>query len=145
MRKFADKEGTLTIGERDPRVTFVGYHLRRYKLDELPQLINVLLGNMSMVGPRPDVRKYVDYYPKQYLRVLAVKPGITDYASLEYIEENKLLVESNDPHTKYINEIVPKKLELNLQYVENRSLKEYFKIISYTIKAIMNIKSFKNK
>ena len=97
MQLNADKAGLLTVGGRDPRVTSIGYFLRKYKLDELPQLLNVLFGSMSLVGPRPEVRKYVDLYNAEQQKVLSVKPGITDYASIEYSEENELLAKSKDP------------------------------------------------
>ena len=97
MYSDAEKKGLLTVGGRDPRITPVGYYLRKFKLDELPQLFNVLIGDMSLVGPRPEVRKYVEMYTPLQKQVLNVKPGITDYASLEYINENELLAKSNDP------------------------------------------------
>ena len=110
MQLNADKAGLLTVGGRDPRVTSIGYFLRKYKLDELPQLLNVLFGSMSLVGPRPEVRKYVDLYNAEQQKVLSVKPGITDYASIEYSEENELLAKSKDPEKTYIEEIMPAKL-----------------------------------
>ena len=105
----ADKKGLITIGGRDPRVTRSGYFLRKYKLDELPQLINVLRGDMSLVGPRPEVRKYVDMYNAEQRKVLSVKPGITDYASIQYINENEVLAESDDPEKTYVESLCPKK------------------------------------
>ena len=113
MKKNSDKLGLLTVGGRDPRITAIGFYLRKYKLDELPQLINVLIGDMSLVGPRPEVRKYVDLYNDEQKKVLLVKPGITDYASLEYFSENDLLAKSTDPEATYIKEIMPAKLNLN--------------------------------
>lgn len=137
MKKNADKLGLLTVGGRDPRITAIGYYLRKYKLDELPQLINVFIGNMSLVGPRPEVRKYVDLYNDEQKKVLLVKPGITDYASLEYFSENDLLAKSADPETTYIKEIMPAKLELNKKYISEMGLSTDLKIIFGTIKRIV--------
>lgn len=133
----ADKKGLITIGGRDPRVTRSGYFLRKYKLDELPQLINVLRGDMSLVGPRPEVRKYVDMYNAEQRKVLSVKPGITDYASIQYIDENEVLAESDDPEKTYVEVIMPEKIRYNMKYIENRSLKEYFNIIFMTLGKIV--------
>lgn len=133
MKINADKNGFLTIGEKDNRITKSGYYLRKYKIDELPQLINVFIGNMSLVGPRPEVRKYVDLYSDEQRKVLLVKPGITDYASIEYVNENELLAESEEPETTYIKEIMPEKIKLNMKYINNQSVNEYFKIILLTI------------
>ena len=91
MRIGADKQGLITVGGRDPRITQVGYFIRKYKLDELPQLFNVLKGDMSLVGPRPEVRKYVELYTDEQRKILSVRPGITDYASIEYVDENTIL------------------------------------------------------
>lgn len=118
MRKDADKVGKLTVGMRDPRITKVGYFLRKTKLDEFPQFLNVLKGQMSIVGPRPEVREYVDHYTKAQYEILSVRPGITDYASLEYFNENKLLGESEDPQKTYIEEIMPAKIMLNRKYLD---------------------------
>lgn len=137
MYKDADKKGLLTVGGRDPRVTAIGYYLRKYKLDELPQLFNVLFGTMSLVGPRPEVRKYVDLYTPNQQRVLLVKPGITDFASLEYINENDLLAASSNPEETYINEIMPAKLALNLKYIDAQSFAVDVKVILDTIKKIV--------
>lgn len=137
MRTGADKGSLITIGGRDPRVTRSGYYIRRYKLDELPQLINVLKGDMSLVGPRPEVRRYVDLYNDEQLRVLDVRPGITDYASIEYMDENELLEKSSNPDKTYIEEIMPAKLLLNLKYIENPSLGQYFRIIFLTFYKII--------
>lgn len=136
MRKNSDKLGLLTVGDRDPRVTPIGRFLRKYKLDEIPQLFNVLKGDMSIVGPRPEVKKYVDLYTEEQRKVLQVRPGITDYASLSYIDENEILADSDDPEKTYIEEVMPAKIELNFKYIENRSLKEYFKLIFLTIGSI---------
>jgi lipopolysaccharide/colanic/teichoic acid biosynthesis glycosyltransferase len=133
----SDKKGLLTVGGRDPRVTKVGYYLRKYKLDELPQLFNVLFGSMSLVGPRPEVRKYVNLYSKEQMLVLSVKPGITDFASLEYINENDLLAKSNNPEETYINEIMPAKLALNAKYINQQGVFVDLKIIFNTILKII--------
>jgi lipopolysaccharide/colanic/teichoic acid biosynthesis glycosyltransferase len=137
MRIDADKKGLLTVGERDPRVTRVGYYLRSYKIDELPQLLNVLKGDMSLVGPRPEVRKYVALYNKEQKKVLSVKPGITDYASIEYSNENEILGKAENPEQVYINEIMPAKLHLNLKYIAEKSLGTDFKIIFRTFRKII--------
>ena len=133
MRIDADKAGLLTVGGRDSRITTAGYYLRKYKLDELPQLINVLIGNMSLVGPRPEVRKYVDLYTETQQKVLTVRPGITDMASIAYKNENELLAASADPEKTYIEQVMPEKLKLNLLFIEKPSLANYFKIIFKTI------------
>jgi len=134
----ADKNGLITVGERDPRVTRAGYFFRKYKLDELPQLVNVLQGNMSLVGPRPEVRKYVEMYTPEQRKVLSVKPGLTDYASILYIDENKVLAKSDDPERTYIDIIIPEKIRYNIKYIEHQSVKEYFKIIFLTISRIFS-------
>ena len=136
MRTDADRLGLLTVGARDPRVTRVGYYLRKYKIDELPQLLNILLGDMSFVGPRPEVRKYVDLYNNEQKKVLSVRPGLTDYASIAYINENEILEKANDKEQTYINEIMPEKIKLNMKFIQNPSLYQYFKIIFLTIKSI---------
>ena len=133
----ADKKGLITVGGRDPRITRSGYFIRKYKLDELPQLINVLLGDMSLVGPRPEVRKYVDLYTDEQQKVLSVKPGITDYASIEYMDENEILGKSNDPEKTYIEEIMPEKIKYNMKYIQNKNVSEYFKIIFLTLLKIV--------
>lgn len=133
----ADKNGLITVGGRDPRITRSGYFIRKYKLDELPQLINVLLGDMSLVGPRPEVRKYVEFYTDEQQKVLSVKPGITDYASIEYMDENEILGKSSDPEKTYIEEIMSEKIKYNMKYIQNKSLMEYFKIIFLTILKII--------
>lgn len=137
MKIDADKKGLLTVGGRDPRITNIGYYLRKYKLDELPQLINVFIGDMSLVGPRPEVRKYVDLYNIEQQQVLSVKPGITDYASIEYFNENELLGKSENPEEIYTNEIMPAKLALNLKYINEYSTLTDVKIILTTIKRIV--------
>jgi len=137
MKPFSEKDGKLTIGARDPRITRVGYILRKYKLDELPQLFNVLLGHMSVVGPRPEVPEYVSHYDKVQLRVLEVKPGITDYASLSYFTESEMLAKSSDPRKTYLEEIMPAKLALNLEYIARRSFTEDMRVIGKTIQHIV--------
>ncbi len=138
MHTGADKKGLLTVGGRDPRVTGVGYYLRKYKLDELPQLFNVLFGSMSFVGPRPEVRKYVALYNDEQRRVLNIKPGITDYASLEYFSENDLLAKSANPEQTYIQEIMPAKLALNSKYIAEQGLLTDLRIILRTLRKIVS-------
>lgn len=137
MRTDADKKGLLTVGGRDSRITRMGYFIRKYKVDELPQLLNVLIGDMSLVGPRPEVRRYVDMYNEQQKMVLSVKPGITDYASIEYSNENELLGKASDPEKVYIEEIMPIKLNLNLKYIAEQGLITDLKIIFKTIGKII--------
>lgn len=133
MRVNADKAGLLTVGGRDNRITNAGFYLRKFKLDELPQLVNVLTGDMSLVGPRPEVRKYVQLYNDEQKKVLQVRPGITDLASIAYKNENELLAQSADPEKTYINEVMPEKLRLNQQFIENPTIKNYFTIIFKTV------------
>ena len=116
MRPNAELQGKLTVGARDPRVTRVGAFVRRYKFDEFPQFINVLRGDMSVVGPRPEVMEYVRHYTAEQRKVLDYKPGITDLASISYFEENKLLAKSRDPERTYLEEIMPNKIRINLKY-----------------------------
>jgi lipopolysaccharide/colanic/teichoic acid biosynthesis glycosyltransferase len=132
MHPDADKRGLLTVGGRDPRITNAGYFLRKYKLDELPQLINVLMGSMSFVGPRPEVRRYVDLYNAEQKNVLNVQPGITDYASIEYSDENELLAKAADPEKEYINTVMPAKLKLNLKYIDEAGILTDLKILWLT-------------
>lgn len=129
MKLNADKTGTLTVGMRDPRITQIGYFLRKFKLDEFPQFINVLLGEMSIVGPRPEVKEYVDLYTDSQREILNVKPGITDIASLEYFKENELLGQSNDPRKTYIEEVMPAKIELNKTYLKTPTIGKDIQII----------------
>ena len=137
MKTDSEKKGFLTIGNKDNRITKVGYYLRKYKLDEFPQLINVLKGDMSIVGPRPEVRKYVDMYNEQQLKVLSVRPGLTDFASIEYMNESELLSKSDKPEETYISEIMPAKLSINLIYIEKKSfLTDCIIIIKTIIKII---------
>ncbi|MBN4072128.1 sugar transferase [Flavobacteriales bacterium AH-315-E23] len=133
MRVSSEPGNQLTMGHSDPRITGFGKFLRRYKLDELPQLFNVLLGDMSIVGPRPEVRKYVDQYTEQQKKVLTVRPGITDYASLEYVDEGTILEQAEDAEKEYTNVVLPKKLELGIKYVEERSFLKDLSIIFRTL------------
>lgn len=137
MRTGADKKGLLTVGGRDSRITRMGYFIRKYKIDELPQLLNVFLGDMSLVGPRPEVRKYVDLYNEKQKAVLCVKPGITDYASIEFSNENELLGKAENPEQVYIDEIMPAKLKLNLKYIDEQGIITDLKIIFKTIGKIV--------
>ncbi len=137
MRVNADRQGLLTVGGRDPRVTSVGYYLRRSKIDELPQLFNVLIGDMSLVGPRPEVKKYVDLYTDEQKQVLSMRPGITDYASIKFFNENDLLSHSAEPEQTYINEVMPVKLKLNLKYMKEKNLVTDLMIIFETFKRII--------
>lgn len=121
MKMGSDKKGLITVGGRDPRVTRSGYYIRKYKLDELPQLINVFIGDMSLVGPRPEVRKYVNLYTKEQMHVLDVRPGITDMASICYRNENELLEAADDPETYYREVVMQDKLRINLEYVKTHS------------------------
>lgn len=118
----SDKLGLLTLGEEDSRVTKIGYYLRKYKIDELPQLINVLIGNMSFVGPRPEIRKYVNYYSKIDMEILNIKPGITGYATIKYINESEILEQSTNPEKLYIEEIMPDKIKLNKIYINKNNI-----------------------
>ncbi len=136
MRKNAESKGQLTVGMKDNRITRSGYFIRKYKIDELPQLVNVFLGEMSVVGPRPEVPKYVLLYNEEQQNVLSIKPGITDFASIEYVRENELLSQSPNPEKTYIEEIMPAKLSLNLKYVREQSFLTDMKIILQTVKAI---------
>ena len=136
MRLGSDKDSQITIGERDSRITRSGIIIRKYKLDELPQLINVFTGDMSFVGPRPEVPKYVDLYTEAQRHVLDVRPGITDMASIKYINENELLGKANNPEDYYIHTIMPDKLSINLEYVKNNSFIDDVTIIFKTLSKI---------
>ncbi len=134
MKINADKLGLITVGMKDPRITRSGAFIRKYKLDELPQLLNVFNGQMSLVGPRPEVRKYTEQYSlANQMIVLSVKPGITDIASIEYSKENELLSGVNDPEKYYIDVVMPAKIRLNLNFIENPTLSNYLRIIIKTI------------
>jgi len=137
MRNDASKSGLLTVGGRDPRITRIGFYLRKFKIDEIPQLVNILKGEMSIVGPRPEVRKYVNLYTPRQMEVLNVRPGLTDLASIKYVNENDILGKSDDPEKTYIEKIMPEKIELNLQYIENQSFIYDIKLIFKTFGAIL--------
>ena len=136
MRAGSDKKGQLTIGN-DSRVTGIGKFLRKSKLDELPQLLNVLQGDMSVVGPRPEVQRYVSLYSAEQLKVLSVKPGLTDLASIEYIDEQKILGQAEDHDKEYVEVVMPAKLALNLEYIERRSFRYDLRLIFKTIGKIL--------
>lgn len=133
----SDKKGLITIGGNDSRITQMGLFIRKYKIDELPQLFNVFIGDMSLVGPRPEVRKYVDLYSPEQFKVLNVKPGITDYSSIEYVDENEILGSVTNPEQIYIERIMPDKIRLNMRYIDNKSVKEYLKLIFLTLREII--------
>ena len=136
MRVGSDKKGLITVGGRDPRVTRSGYYIRKYKLDEFPQLINVFKGDMSLVGPRPEVRKYVDLYTPEQMHVLEVRPGVTDLASIRYRNENELLAKASDPEQYYRDIVMQDKLRINLEYVRNHS---FFCDIALIFKTFLSI------
>ena len=133
MRTGSDKGSQLTIGGRDPRVTRAGYWLRKFKIDELPQLINVFVGDMSLVGPRPEVRRYVDLYTPEQMHVLDVRPGITDAASIKFRNESEFLKQVDDPEKHYVEVLMPMKLDLYLQYVNYHSFKGDIRLILETL------------
>lgn len=137
MRPDSDKLGLITVGGRDPRVTRSGYYIRKYKLDEFPQLINVFIGDMSLVGPRPEVRKYVDMYTTEQMRVLSVRPGITSLASIRYRNENDILAATDDPDRCYIEQVMPDKLAIDLEYVDRATLWNDIKLIFSTFRKII--------
>lgn len=139
MHINADKLTAITVGMRDPRITRAGYYIRKFKLDELPQLINVLKGEMSLVGPRPELKKFTDLYTPEQRKVLDVRPGITDYASLQFRNENELLEGKEDPVGFYIQEIMPVKLQLNLRYIAEQSLWVDVMILVRTVLAIVGV------
>ena len=137
MRVGSDKGSLVTIGGRDPRITRSGYFIRKFKLDELPQLINVFVGDMSLVGPRPEVRHYVDYWTEEQMHVLDVRPGITDPASIKFRNENELLAQAEDPEKYYIEVIMQDKIKLYLEYVANHNLWYDIKLIFQTFWVIV--------
>ena len=137
MRVGADKGSLVTIGGRDPRVTRSGYFIRKFKIDELPQLINVFIGDMSLVGPRPEVRHYVDYWTPEQMHVLDVRPGITDPASIKFRNENELMGQAENPEEYYIHVIMQEKIKLYLEYVANASFLYDLKLILQTFKVIV--------
>lgn len=136
MYSDSERHGLLTVGNNDLRITRSGRYIRNHKIDELPQLINVLKGDMSMVGPRPEVRKYVDLYNDDQKKILMVRPGITDFASIKFANENEILGKVEDPERYYVDVLMPEKLKLNLRYTENRNLLNYFSIIFRTLFSI---------
>lgn len=137
MRPDSDKLGLITVGGHDPRVTRSGYYIRKYKLDEFPQLINVFVGDMSLVGPRPEVRKYVDLYTPEQMRVLSVRPGITSLASIRYRNENEILAQAVDPDRCYIEQVMPDKLAIDLEYVNRATFWNDIKLIFSTFREII--------
>lgn len=137
MRIGADKGSLVTIGERDPRVTHSGYYIRKFKIDELPQLINVFIGDMSLVGPRPEVRHYVNYWTPEQMHVLDVRPGITDPASIKFRNENELMKQATNPEDYYINVIMQEKIKLYLEYVKNANFWYDIKLIFLTFWVIV--------
>ena len=137
MRTNADQSGRLTVGMKDSRITKVGVFIRKYKLDEFPQFLNVLNGSMSVVGPRPEVREFVELYTLEQKKILEVKPGITDYASLEYFNENEILAKSSDPKKTYIKEVMPHKIKINQKYIDKPTIGHDLKIIGKTIRRII--------
>ncbi len=139
MRPDSDKKGLLTVGMNDSRITKTGLFIRKYKLDEIPQFINVLKGEMSIVGPRPEVKKYTDLYTNEQRKILNVKPGITDYASLEYFKENEILAQAAHPEEAYIQEVMPDKIRLNQKYLNNPTLGHDIKIIWKTLLKVLGV------
>ncbi|QIL41811.1 sugar transferase [Pedobacter sp. HDW13] len=137
MKVVQSNNSLLTIGNHDNRITKIGYWLRKYKLDELPQLLNVLKGQMSFVGPRPEVRKYVNMYSEEQRYVLSIKPGITDWASVEFCNENELLQHAEDPENYYIERIIPAKIKQNMRYIRQHDIFTDFKIIWLTLNRIV--------
>ena len=133
MRVLSESKGLLTLGDNDNRITKIGYFLRRYKIDEFPQLINILKGDMSFVGPRPELRYYVNFYSPDDLQIFAVRPGITGLASLKYRNEVELLKAAENPEAYYINTIIPDKLKYNKMYIKNRNFFFDLKLIGLTI------------
>lgn len=137
MVSGASRLGQLTVGFHDPRITRVGFWLRKYKLDELPQLLNVLKGDMSFVGPRPEVRRYVELYNDQQQRVFDVRPGLTDWASIQFCNENELLAKAKDPENYYVQKIIPVKLSQNLAYIDHHDLRTDLLIMALTLRRIV--------
>ena len=138
MRVGADKGSLVTIGGHDPRITRSGYYIRKFKFDELPQLINVFVGDMSLVGPRPEVRHYVDYWAPEQMHVLDVRPGITDPASIKFRNENELMEKAEDPEKYYIEVIMQEKIRLYLDYVQHHSFIGDFGLILKTFWVIVS-------
>ena len=136
MVKNADKKGIGVSSHNDSRITSIGKFLRKFKIDEIPQIFNVLMGNMSLVGPRPELLKYAEYYMDDYSEILKVKPGITDYASLKFRNESELLKNTSDNEKFYINKILPEKIQLYKKYLKEANLKTDLRIIFSTFKAL---------
>lgn len=136
MREDAPEGVSLTLGDVDPRLTPQGRFMKKFKIDELPQLVNVWRGDMSFVGPRPEVKKYVDKYSVEQKRTLTVRPGITDPASVKYRNESQLLATAENPEEFYINVIMTDKLDISLRYIDRMSMLEDARIICATIKAV---------
>lgn len=136
MYENSERKGQITIGSNDKRITRVGRFIRKYKMDELPQLFNVFKGDMSLVGPRPEVPKYVEKYSEYQMRVLSVRPGITDYASIYFSNENDILAHKDNPEEYYVKFLIPQKIRLNMIYIKNYNILVYFKIIFTTIRKI---------
>ncbi|WP_455785960.1 sugar transferase [Butyricimonas faecihominis] len=137
MRPDSDKLGLITVGGHDPRITRSGYYIRKYKLDELPQLINVFIGDMSLVGPRPEVRKYVNMYTSEQMHVLDVRPGITSLASIYYRNENDILAAAENPDKFYVEKVMPDKIAIDLEYVDKANLMTDIKLILSTFSTII--------
>jgi lipopolysaccharide/colanic/teichoic acid biosynthesis glycosyltransferase len=138
MYTGSDRAGLITVGKRDPRITRTGNFLRKTKLDELPQLINILKGEMSVVGPRPEVEKYVQMYNDEQRKILNVRPGLADITSIRFANEAEILGNQPDPEDYYIRVLMPQKLDMSLDYAQNPSLKKYFEVIGLTVKLIFN-------
>lgn len=138
MYEDSEKKGQITIGSNDKRITRVGRFIRKYKFDEFPQLLNVLKGEMSLVGPRPEVPKYVENYSVHQMKVLSIKPGITDYASIYFSNENDILAKKENPEEYYVKFLIPQKIRLNMIYIKNNNLYVYFKIIFTTLRRIFS-------
>ena len=137
MRNRKTEGLNITVGGHDPRILKVGWFIRKYKFDEIPQLFNVLKGQMSIVGPRPEVKHYTDMYDETQRKVLSVKPGITDYASIEFRNENELLEKAKNPEHYYINSIMPEKIRLNQIFANNPSIRNYFDVLFKTLEKII--------
>ena len=137
MRPDSDKLGLITVGGHDPRITRSGYYIRKYKLDELPQLINVFIGDMSLVGPRPEVRKYVNMYTSEQMHVLDVRPGITSLASIYYRNENDILAAAENPDKFYVEKVMLDKIAIDLEYVDKANLMTDIKLILSTFSTII--------
>ncbi|MBU3822273.1 sugar transferase [Flavobacteriaceae bacterium XHP0103] len=139
MYLASEDKGLLTLGNHDTRITKVGYYLRLYKIDEFPQLVNILIGDMSFVGPRPELRHYVSFYKKEDYDVFSVRPGITGLASLKYRNEVELLKSADDPETYFINTIIPDKIKYNKEYIKNQSFWLDIKLIFMTLRQVFKI------